>query len=253
MPGDNMSMTVDADCADRDGRGAAVRDSRGRPHRRRRRRREGHRVVRVRPVAQLAERRSPKPQVGGSIPSWPASSSIGRAAVSKTAGWGFDSLLACHAAAGMAAAAVAYRSEILTDQMDKLKIALAVACVVAGVWGYYYFAETALVLRVLMVMGGLRRRRRRRVAVGARQGVLRLRAGSLGGSRPRVVADAQGDDADHGDRVRLRRDHGAVPVRRRHDARVDREAADRDGANDGASSGTSCTPTRASRRACSGR
>jgi hypothetical protein len=25
-----------------------------------------------------------------------ASSSIGRAAVSKTAGWGFDSLLACH-------------------------------------------------------------------------------------------------------------------------------------------------------------
>ncbi len=25
-----------------------------------------------RPVAQLAERRSPKPQVGGSIPSWPA-------------------------------------------------------------------------------------------------------------------------------------------------------------------------------------
>ena len=39
--------------------------------------------------------------------------------------------------------------------MDKLKIALAVACVVAGVFGYYYFAETAQVLRVLMVMGGL--------------------------------------------------------------------------------------------------
>ncbi len=38
---------------------------------------------------------------------------------------------------------------------DKLKIGLAVACVVAGVWGYYYFAETAQVLRVLMVMGGL--------------------------------------------------------------------------------------------------
>ena len=29
---------------------------------------------RIRPVAQLAERRSPKPQVGGSIPSWPANS-----------------------------------------------------------------------------------------------------------------------------------------------------------------------------------
>jgi preprotein translocase subunit SecE len=39
--------------------------------------------------------------------------------------------------------------------VDKLKIVLAVACVVAGVVGYYYFADTALVLRVLMVMGGL--------------------------------------------------------------------------------------------------
>jgi preprotein translocase subunit SecE len=39
--------------------------------------------------------------------------------------------------------------------MDKLKIALAVGCVVLGVWGYYYFAETALVLRFLMVLGGL--------------------------------------------------------------------------------------------------
>jgi preprotein translocase subunit SecE len=39
--------------------------------------------------------------------------------------------------------------------MDKLKISLAAACVVAGVWGYYYFAEAAQVLRVLMVMGGL--------------------------------------------------------------------------------------------------
>src|SRR6476469_6324005 len=39
--------------------------------------------------------------------------------------------------------------------VDNLKIALAVACVVAGVSGYYYCADTALVLRVLMVMGGL--------------------------------------------------------------------------------------------------
>ena len=39
--------------------------------------------------------------------------------------------------------------------VDNLKIAVAVACVVAGVSGYYYFADTALVLRVLMVMGGL--------------------------------------------------------------------------------------------------
>ena len=39
--------------------------------------------------------------------------------------------------------------------MDKLKIALAFACLAAGVWGYYYFADYAQVLRVLMVMGGL--------------------------------------------------------------------------------------------------
>jgi preprotein translocase subunit SecE len=39
--------------------------------------------------------------------------------------------------------------------MDKVKIALAIACVVLGVWGYYYFAETALVLRFLMVVAGL--------------------------------------------------------------------------------------------------
>ncbi len=39
--------------------------------------------------------------------------------------------------------------------MDKAKIVLAALCVVLGVWGYYYFSETAQVLRVLMVLGGL--------------------------------------------------------------------------------------------------
>jgi len=39
--------------------------------------------------------------------------------------------------------------------MDKLKIALAFGCIVLGVWGYYAFQDTALVLRVLMVIGGL--------------------------------------------------------------------------------------------------
>jgi len=39
--------------------------------------------------------------------------------------------------------------------VDKLKILLAVACVVGGVAAYYYFADTAVVFRVLMVMGGL--------------------------------------------------------------------------------------------------
>jgi preprotein translocase subunit SecE len=39
--------------------------------------------------------------------------------------------------------------------MDKVKIALAVGLVIAGVWGYYHFSEIAQVLRVLMVLGGL--------------------------------------------------------------------------------------------------
>jgi preprotein translocase subunit SecE len=39
--------------------------------------------------------------------------------------------------------------------MDKAKIAIAVGCVVLGIWGYYYFIDSALVLRVLMVLGGL--------------------------------------------------------------------------------------------------
>ncbi len=39
--------------------------------------------------------------------------------------------------------------------MDKLKILLAMACVVLGIWGYYYFSHMALVLRFLMVVGGL--------------------------------------------------------------------------------------------------
>ena len=39
--------------------------------------------------------------------------------------------------------------------LDKIKMALAVALVIAGVWGYYYFSDIAQVLRVLMVLGGL--------------------------------------------------------------------------------------------------
>ena len=45
MPGDNIADDGDADCADRDGRGAALRDSRRRPHRRRRRRDEDPRIT----------------------------------------------------------------------------------------------------------------------------------------------------------------------------------------------------------------
>jgi preprotein translocase subunit SecE len=39
--------------------------------------------------------------------------------------------------------------------MDKAKIIAAVACVVLGLWAYYYFADAAVLLRVLMVLAGL--------------------------------------------------------------------------------------------------
>jgi preprotein translocase subunit SecE len=39
--------------------------------------------------------------------------------------------------------------------MDNVKLALAIACVIAGVAAYYYFADLAVVLRVLMVLAGL--------------------------------------------------------------------------------------------------
>src|SRR5512137_3212035 len=39
--------------------------------------------------------------------------------------------------------------------IDKIKITVAVACVIAGLVAYYRFAEAALLYRVLMVVGGL--------------------------------------------------------------------------------------------------
>ena len=38
---------------------------------------------------------------------------------------------------------------------DKIKLGVAVALVAAGIWGYYWLAEQALVLRILAVLGGL--------------------------------------------------------------------------------------------------
>ncbi len=39
--------------------------------------------------------------------------------------------------------------------MDKAKLGLAILLVIAGVGGFYYFGEHALVLRVLYVIGGV--------------------------------------------------------------------------------------------------
>jgi preprotein translocase subunit SecE len=39
--------------------------------------------------------------------------------------------------------------------IDKVKLAAAAVIVALGVWGYYWLADTALVLRVLAVVAGL--------------------------------------------------------------------------------------------------
>ena len=39
--------------------------------------------------------------------------------------------------------------------IDKAKLVVAVAMVALGVWGYYWLADSALVLRVLAVVAGL--------------------------------------------------------------------------------------------------
>ena len=42
-----------------------------------------------------------------------------------------------------------------TTVVDKAKLALAVALVAAGLWAYYWLAESALVLRILAVAAGI--------------------------------------------------------------------------------------------------
>ena len=39
--------------------------------------------------------------------------------------------------------------------IDKAKLVVAFALVALGIWGYYWLADSALVLRVLAVIGGL--------------------------------------------------------------------------------------------------
>ena len=70
-------------------------------------------------------------------------SSTGRASVSKTEGWGFDSLCPCH------------HPDAQIFMADKIKLALALLLVAAGLGGFYYLGEQPLVLRVLSVLGGV--------------------------------------------------------------------------------------------------
>ena len=79
-----------------------------------------------------------------------ASSSIGRAAVSKAAGWGFDSLLACQR--------TDMTDDISTQDVgpaDKAKLSAAVVVAILGVVGYYLLANQATWMRWLAVAAGL--------------------------------------------------------------------------------------------------
>lgn len=84
-----------------------------------------------------------------------ASSSIGRAAVSKTAGWGFDSLLACHLSGKRLNMTENVQQVESGGALDSLKLLLALGAIIGGLVAYYMTPELALALRVLMVLGGI--------------------------------------------------------------------------------------------------
>ena len=68
----------------------------------------------------MAERRSPKPKVGGSIPSAPAT-----------------------------------YLKIAKHMLEKVKFALALVMLAAGVAGFYLLSEQAMIMRVLAVLAGV--------------------------------------------------------------------------------------------------
>jgi preprotein translocase subunit SecE len=82
-----------------------------------------------------------------------ASSSIGRAAVSKTAGWGFDSLLACHDQEFMTTSVDTKAQDAGTA--DMVKLAVAILLVIGGVAGYYVLGNQPAWLRWIAVALGL--------------------------------------------------------------------------------------------------
>jgi preprotein translocase subunit SecE len=95
---------------------------------------------------------------------------------------------------------------------DKIKFALALVLLVAGVVGFYLLSEQAMVLRVLSVLVGccalrccgLENRAGQRFAVFAGETVAE--------AKKVVMAVPQGNVSDDRHRVRLRRDHGGLSV-----------------------------------------
>ena len=80
-----------------------------------------------------------------------ASSSIGRAAVSKTAGWGFDSLLACQ----LKTVNVELKTQGGADTADKARLVAAVVLVLAGLAAYYVLDTQPAWVRWGAVVGGV--------------------------------------------------------------------------------------------------
>jgi preprotein translocase subunit SecE len=85
-------------------------------------------------VAQLVEQRSPKPQVGGSIPSWPAIQEYLIFPITQIY------LMSAQTA------------ESTTQVFDVVKQVISIILVVAGVAAFYYFSEISLLYRVLTLV-----------------------------------------------------------------------------------------------------
>ena len=110
--------------------------------------------------------------------------------------------------------------ETVGTTADRLKIALAVLAVIAGLAGFYLLSQQALVLRIAAVLAGLivgagiasTSEPGKRFFAFGRESIARNEKGGL--------AVAQGNDPDHGGRVRLRDHHGRVPVGDGQDARI---------------------------------
>ena len=77
-----------------------------------------------RPVAQLAEQRSPKPQVGGSIPSWPAIFAVNS-------------------------------KEQKIPMADKIKMLMAALILVLAMVGFYVMSDQAQIVRVIALLIGV--------------------------------------------------------------------------------------------------
>src|SRR4029077_8482326 len=86
-----------------------------------------------------------------------ASSSIGRAAVSKTAGWGFETLLACQPRDAVCSALrepspkQSMETKVANQPtfVDTPKLVLASGIVLIGFVAYYYFGDASVLLRAL--------------------------------------------------------------------------------------------------------